>query len=175
MNLEDIEVKVNKPYPEIVGAVDDRNVVAILKNLLSSRVGELTAVLQYTFQSVEADKVENEIADILEEISIVEMIHVEKLMKAIVDFGGVPRYEDAVGNMFNAGYVFYSTKLMDMLNANIAGEKKAIEEYKNAISKVRNESLKNLFARIIEDEELHIAAFKKIKDNVQFLSIWKNK
>lgn len=171
MNWEDIEVKVNKPYPEIVGAEEDKSTVAVLKNLLSSRIGELTAVLQYTFQSVVSNKIEREIAEILEEISIVEMIHVEKLMKAISLFGGIPRYEDAVGNMFNSGYVFYSTKLIEMLNANIAGEKRAIEEYKNAILKVKNQSLKNLFERIIEDEELHIAVFKKIKDNVQFLSI----
>ena len=171
MNLEDIEVRVNKPYPEIVNAVEDRNTVGILKNLLSSRASELTAVLQYTYQSVVSAEIEKEISDIIEEISIVEMMHMEMLMEAIKDFGGNSKYEDAFGNVFNAGYVFYSNKLMEMLNANIAGEKKAIEDYSNAIKKVQNESLKKLFERIIEDERLHITIFKRIKDNVQFLSI----
>lgn len=171
MNLEDVEVRVNEPYPEIVNAVEDKNTIAILKNLLFSRVSELTAVLQYTYQSVVSAEIENEISDIIEEISIVEMMHMEMLMNAIKQFGGNPKYEDSFGNTFNAGYVYYSHKLMDMLNANIAGEKKAIEEYSNAIMKVKNESLKRLFERIIEDEKLHISIFKKIKDNVQFLSI----
>lgn len=171
MNLENIEVKLNTPYPKIENAQEDRTTVSVLKNLLSSRVSELTGVLQYAFQSVVADRTDNEIASILEEISIVEMLHMEKLMHAITDFGGVPRFEDSQGVNFNSSYVYYSTKLKDMLDANIAGEKRAIEDYTSAIAKVKNESLKNLLKRIIQDEELHIKIFKQIKNNVEFLSI----
>ena len=101
MNFEDLEVKVNKPYPEIVNAKDDTKTVAILKNLVSSRVGEMTAVTQYIYQSVIADKTNEEIAEIFEEISIVEMIHLDMLMHAITMFGGIPKYEDSQGNFFN--------------------------------------------------------------------------
>lgn len=171
MNLENIEVKLNKPYPKIENAVDDKQTVAILKNLASSRAGELTGVLQYTFQSVVADSADEDIAEILEEISIVEMMHLEMLMEAITEFGGVPRYEDAVGNNFNSGYVYTSTRLKEMLDANILAEEKAVENYTNAALRVNNESLKNLFRRIIEDEKLHIKIFKQIRDSVKFLSI----
>ncbi len=171
MNLENIEVKLNKPYPEIINAKEDRNTICVLKNLLSSRVGKLVAVLQYSYQSVVADDINNEISEILEEISIVEMMHMELLMNAIKAFGGLPKYEDCQGNYFNANNIFYSMKLKDMLEINIAGESRAIEEYNNAIKKVNNESLKNLFKRIIEDEELHVKILKQIKNNVEFLSI----
>ncbi len=171
MNLENIEVKLNKPYPEIINAKEDRNTICVLKNLLSSRVGKLVAVLQYSYQSVVADYINNEISEILEEISIVEMMHMELLMNAIKAFGGLPKYEDCQGNYFNANNIFYSMKLKDMLEINIAGESRAIEEYNNAIKKVNNESLKNLFKRIIEDEELHVKILKQIKNNVEFLSI----
>lgn len=171
MNLNDVEVRNGESYPKIDNAEEDKTTVAILKNLLSSRGGELTGVMQYNFQSVVANKTEKEIADILEEISIVEMMHVKLLMEAITAFGGVPRYEDYQGINFNAGYVNTTTKLRDMLEINIAGEQRAIEEYKNAITRVKNESLKNLFRRIIKDEEIHIKVFKRIKDNVQFLSL----
>ena len=33
MNFEDIIVKVDKPYPEIIGATEDYTTVAVLKNL----------------------------------------------------------------------------------------------------------------------------------------------
>lgn len=171
MNFDDIEVKINKPYPEIVGAREDSRTVGILKNLLSYRCGELGAILQYNYQSVLSFNSMEEISDILEEISIVEMEHMELLMHAIVQFGGLPKFENSQGNMFSAGQVDYSVKLKDMLEANINDETCAIHNYEDAILKVKNESLKNLFKRIIEDEERHLQIFKRIRDNVKFLSL----
>ena len=171
MNLENIQVKVDKPYPEIVNAKEDFHTVAILKNLANDRNSELKAILQYTYQSVISDKIDEEIAMIFEEIGIVEMTHLDMLMHAIVDFGGNPKYEDAHGMMFSTSAINYSTKLSEMLENNIRGEQMAIEAYSSAISKVQNESLKQLFARIIEDEQRHIEIFKDIRRTVEFLSI----
>lgn len=169
--MKDIEVRVNKPYPEITGATGNPMTVAILKNLASSRTSELSGVLQYIYQSVVADKTNSEIADVLEEIGIVEMTHLDMLMHAITDFGGIPKYEDSKGNMFTSQYINYTPKLKDMLDANIVSEKRAIEEYKQAIDRVKNESLKDLFRRIIEDEERHIEIFEHLRDSVQFLAL----
>lgn len=171
MNFNDIDIKINKPYPEIVDAVEDRETVAILKNLASSRGGEMTAVLQYIYQSVIADKTTEDIASIFEEIGVVEMMHLDMLMHATTMFGGVPKYEDAQGNYYTTAVVNYTMKLKDMLDNNIRGETLAIENYKKAIMLVENESLKKLFARIIEDEQRHIEVFKLIRDSVCFLSI----
>lgn len=171
MNFENILVKINKPYPQIENAKDDPQTVAILKNLANTRAGELRAVLQYVYQSVVADSVEEEIASIFEEIGIVEMMHLDMLMHAITEFGGTPEYNDSQRNAFNSNFVNYTTKLSEMLDNNIQGESLAIENYKQAIMRVDNESLKQLFARIIEDEEQHIKVFKKIRDSVRFLSI----
>jgi len=171
MNFSDIEVKVNKPYPEIIGAQDDSQTVAVLKNLAFSRVGELTGVLTYIYQSVIADKTNEEIAGIFEEIGIVEMIHQDMLMHAITSFGGNPKYEDGQGNFYNTANINYSMKLRDMLENNIRAESVAIENYNMAKDKVKNQSLKDLFARIIEDEERHVEIFKRIRDNVQFMSV----
>ena len=171
MNFEDIKVKIDKPYPEITNAKDDPQTVAVIKNQANTRGGELRAILQYTFQSVIADNVEEEIASIFEEIGIVEMMHLDMLMHAITDFGGIPEYTDSQRNSFNANYVNYTTNLNEMLDNNIQGESLAIENYKQAIKMVSNQSLKDLFARIIEDEEQHIKVFKKIRDSVRFLSV----
>ena len=171
VNLENMPVRLNEPYPEIEGAVDDRNTVRILKNLASSSESELTASMQYMYQYVVSDSVMPDVAKTLEEISIVEMTHLEMLMHAMTEFGGDPTYTDARGNYFSTSSIFYSKKLKEFLDANIEGEKMAIEAYKNAIRAVQNESLKQLFARIIKDEELHIKIFKHIRENVQFLSL----
>ncbi len=170
MEFEDIEVRIEKPYPEIENSTADMQTVNILKNLAFCSVGELNAVLTYIYQSVVADKTHAEIADIFEEIGIVEMEHLDMLMHAITAFGGVPRYEDSNGMFFNTRSINYTQKLNDMLNNNIAGEQDAIKMYNDAILKVKNQSLKDLFARIILDEERHLQIFKKIKDSVHFLS-----
>ena len=171
MNLENIKVRVDKPYPEITNAKDDFQTVNILKNLANDRNSELRASLQYVYQSVVADKTDEDIATIFEEIGIVEMMHLDMLMHAIEDFGGNPVYEDSFGNMFNSSFVNYTTKLKEMLDNNIRGEQMAIEAYTQAINRVSNESLKQLFMRIIEDEKQHIEVFKTIRNNVKFLSI----
>lgn len=170
MNFEDIEVKIDKPYPEIINTNEDITTVAVLKNLANGRVGESSAILQYIYQSVIADKTMQNIAAIFEEIGIVEMIHLDMLMHAISLFGGIPKYDDAQGNFFNTANLNYTLKLKDMLENNIKAESMAIEGYKQAITKVKNESLKQLFERIIEDEKRHIEIFKRIRESVTFLS-----
>lgn len=171
MELGNIKVRLDKPYPKILNATNDQMAVNILKNLAGSRTSELTAVLQYIYQSVIADKSADEIGAIFEEIGIVEMTHLDLLMHAITDFGGTPKYEDSQGNQFNSNYINYTVKLKEMLNNNILAEQRAIEQYNEAIKRVKNESLKELFRRIIQDEELHIKVFKYLKDSVEFLSI----
>jgi len=171
MNFDDIRVRIDKPYPEIEDPVQCKKTVAVLKNLATSRRGELTAILQYIYQSVMSDSIREDIGGIFEEIAIVEMTHLDMLMHAIVDFGGMPKYEDSQGQIFSTSNINYSMKLKEMLDNNINDESMAIAEYKQAINMVQNRSLKDLFARFIEDEELHKEVFKKIRDNVTFLSI----
>ena len=171
MNLQEIEVRVNKPYPEIVNATMDRETVAILKNLATSKTGELGGILQYIYQAVVSNKIDEDISSIFEEIGIVEMMHLDMLMKAIMDFGGTPRYEDAMGNMFNVAGINYSPKLKDMLENNIKDEQMGIMDYSKAAEKVKNQSLKDLLNRIKLDEELHLEILKKILNNVTFMSV----
>lgn len=171
MNFEEVVVKLDMPYPEIINATMDRETVAILKNLATSKTGELGGILQYIYQSVVSNRVNQDIASIFEEIGIVEMMHLEMLMNAIVSFGGVPKYEDAMGNAFNVSNINYSLKLKDMLQTNIKDEQLAIEDYTKAISRVKNSSLKELLERIKLDEEHHLQIFRKMLDNVTFMSV----
>ena len=166
MKFENIEVKINEPYPEIVGAT-----VALLKNLANGKVGEMAASSQYIFQSVVADVANEEIAEIFEEIGIVEMMHLDMLMHAISKFGGIPKYEDAVGNYFNTSGLNYTVKLKDMLMHNMNAEQRAIKLYEETIRRVNNSSLIKLLERIIKDEKRHVEIFKQILNTVEFMSI----
>ena len=169
MNIRDLQIKLDKPYPEIVNAEDDALTVNILKNLASSRTGELAGVMQYIYQSVIADKTNEDIASVFEEIGVVEMMHLDMLMHAITAFGGLPKFEDANGNFFNTANLNYSDRLIDMLENNIRAETMAIDNYLVAIDNVNNESLKRLLERIIEDERRHLEIFNRIKSSVKFM------
>ncbi len=170
MDLSNYQIKINESYPQIENAEPDINTVNILKALAFSRTGELSGVLTYVYQSNIADRTDSDLGELFEEIAITEMMHLNMLMHAISEFGGTPKYESA-GAYFNASCVNYTTKLKEMLENNIQAEQGAIADYTEAIKRVKNESLKSLFARIIKDEELHLNAFKNLRDTVQFLSI----
>lgn len=171
MDLSNYTVKVNEPYPEIEGAVASPTTVQILKNLAFGKMGELGGILTYIFQSNIADKTDDDLGELFEEIAITEMVHLNLIMHAITLFGGTPKYENENGVFFNTAWLDYSTKLKDMLEHNIAGEQQAIANYGEAIKRVNNDSLKQLFNRIIKDEQLHLNVFTHLKDSVQFLSI----
>lgn len=170
MDLDDIIVRAKGEYPKIENATDDMQTVAILKDLAFAKEGELAAILTYIFQSTIADKSNSELGELFEEIAIVEMTHLGLLMHAISAFGGVPKYEASNGMAFNSSCVNYNTKLKDMLEQDIKTEQDGINDYNQAIKMVRNESLKNLLARIILDEQKHIEALKQVRATVQFLS-----
>lgn len=167
----DIRVRAEQDYPEIVDAKEDSQTVAILKNLAFAKEGELNAILTYIFQSTIADKSNPDVGRVFEEIAMVEMIHLSLLMHAITSFGGVPKYETANGYPFNCNQINYTTKLKDMLDLNIKSEQVGVENYKQAFTMVKNQSLKDLLERIILDEEKHIETLKHIRDTVQFLSL----
>jgi len=171
MDLKNFLVKSKEPFPEIKDAFNSPRTVSVIKSLMSGKESELTAVLQYFYQSSISKEMEKEISNILEEISIVEMMHLEKLSHAIVSFGGEPRYENGLGQPYNVGAVNYSTNLKKILDINIEGEERAIDNYNRAIGMVENKSLKELFERIIEDEKLHIKIFNYLRDSVRFMSI----
>ena len=170
MDLTGIDLRINEKYPEIKDAVRCPKTVSVLKDLLSARGGELHSVLQFIFQSTQADKTNADIGALFEEMGIINMRHLGLLMHAITDFGGVPKYEDCAQMPFNINCVNYSLKLKDMLDADIMLTKESIKNYKTASTMVKNESLISLFARIIKDKEKQLKALKKVKDSVQFLS-----
>ena len=171
MSFQDIEIRIDQPYPEIVNVEQDAQTIAVLKNLATSKVGELNAVLQYIYQAVISHDINEDISSVFEEIGIVEMMHLDMLMHAIRMFGGVPRYEDSNGNLYNVSAINYSLKLKDMLTNNIKAEKEGIEAYKRAKNIVKNQSLKDLFDRFILDEQKHLEIFNKILNTVTFMSV----
>ena len=156
-----LPVKSDTPFPEIVGVTKSSSTVQILKKLAYSRESEMTATTTYLHQDWELYPFYPEIANVMEQISITEMTHLDALSNAIVAFGGnADYYKD--GNPWTAQFVAQGISLPETMQRNIDAENAAIYDYEKAIENVSNESLKQLFRKIIQDEKAHIAIFNAI-------------
>ena len=156
-------------YPEIENASRCEFTVAILKKLYCSKKSETTAVLQYVYQHLVANKYAKHAAKIFAEIGKVEMKHMDLLGEAMIKFGGDPVFY-YFDTPLNGGWVNYSKNLFQMLMTNINDEKEAARQYRAAAEKVKNESLKLLLLRISEDEQIQADLQLKLLEELVF---WK--
>lgn len=129
----------------------------------SGEEGELTAITQYIYEHIEF-KGQPQISNILLKIAIGEMRHVGILGEIIKKLGGKPIYINSQNKYWTSQNVKYSfCNLDEMLEYNVKAEEKAIEGYKKAIRYTNNIYLRNVFERIILDEQKHKEIFMKLK------------
>jgi len=146
----------SSPYPEVTGAHDPET-VAMLKEDYAGVHGELTAITMYVYQ--DGRSTENEtFANSVLQIAIVEMLHLDMLGDAIVALGGSPSFDDGQ-NYWTANNVNYTADFKEMLRTDISAESTAIANYEKHAALTKNQSVKALLERIIEDEKLHLRFF----------------
>ena len=131
--------RINKPYPKIkVERKSSRN-ANFLKHLYASNESELTAILQYSYESFIIDK--EDIKNIIKEISIVEMHHLEILGKTIKLLGEEPIFAEnsyCEEIYWNSDYIYYDTDLKTILEINIEQEKTAIRNYQMVLNVIED-------------------------------------
>lgn len=155
-----------EPFPTTDGICPDAYSLRVISPAYASPIGELNAILQYTYHVLNFKaKGYEEYASIIEDISIAEMIHFELLGSTILALGAAPVFTSNPPGMFNfysAKYVTYSRSLVCMIEDDIRAEKQAIRGYERMLCLLKNDKVKAIIARILEDERLHLAAFEKI-------------
>lgn len=151
------EYSINLPYPKLTGTLYPQDIRCIVDDY-SGRASELTAVTQYIYQQYISHSFDETLAEELLGIAIVEMHHHELLGEAIAQMGGDPIMGGSTC-FWSGSNVNYTKNPITFLRNNIQAEYQAIANYRRSIACVRNESLKELLARIIMDEELHIRIF----------------
>ena len=159
MNFSDLSVKKDLPYPEPVIPYPNPVEAKKLMNDYGGRDSETTAILQYVYQSYVLSREFPEFSKKLAEIAACEMKHQKILGTAIAAYGSFPVIGGRTA-FWNGSYVNYATDLIKLLEYDIQGELCAIENYKNTILCIQNNTLKATIERIIEDEELHVVVLK---------------
>jgi len=113
---------------------------------------EYTVILQYLLHSYMSKN--KDVKQQMEDQAINEMQHLGWLAEELVDGGGNPRIEHTE--------VDQSTKTADMLQADIAIEKKVAAEYDRAAKETDDAGLKKLLLRIRDNELYHIDVFNDL-------------
>ena len=144
MNFSDLSVRKDLPYPEPVIPYPNPVEAKKLMNDYGGRDSETTAILQYVYQSYVLSR---------------EFPEFSKKLEEIAAYGSFPVIGGRTA-FWNGSYVNYATDLIKLLEYDIQGELCAIENYKNTILCVQNDTLKATIERIIEDEELHVVVLK---------------
>lgn len=153
-------IRVNAPYPTTENITPDAYSLRIISPAYAGSDGELNAVLQYIYHAFFFDKKGyGDIADLLRGIAIAEMHHLDILGETVLSLGAAPvysRYPASSFNFYSTKYVAYSCSLKNMLEDDILGERRAVAAYKKMLCCLKNEQVKAIISRILEDELLHI-------------------
>lgn len=154
------------PFPDLsVLTVDGPNARIIMPAYADCK-SEMTAVLQYIYQSIRFDVFDNSrYATTLEEIAIAEMKHLDLLGEALLRMGVDPLYvrrPPERRDFYSSCCIDYSTQPSAMLAADITAEKEAIVGYESMLGKLTNPTVAALVSRILLDERLHLEKFKEM-------------
>ncbi len=157
---------VDAPYPTTEGICPDCRALRIISPAYASSTGELNAILQYNYHAINFDgKGFSEYAEIIDGIAVAEMIHLKLLGKTILALGAQPVYTacpPAAFNFYSAKFVSYSRSLKNMIEDDILAERHAVMSYVRMLDRLRNDKVKTIIARILEDEKLHLKAFTEL-------------
>lgn len=158
------------PYPSVKNITFDPVAARILSAQYATSGGELNAILQYIYQSFIFNHAGDEkTANLLESIAIAEMKHFSLLGNALINLGAQPIYTfqpPVAFNFYSTKFVPYSCKFAEMLEDDIIAERHAICSYKKMLSRLKNDKVRALVARILEDEELHLKAFTEARKQI---------
>lgn len=166
-----MEFKIEKEYPSLDGITEDYKTLRVISPAYAGGKGELTAVLQYVYQSILLERFgKKEMSKKILGIAVNEMHHLELLGSAITLLGAPPAFTGCLPypiGYYSASNVNYSKTPCEMIEADIAAETNAIEDYRRILTRISSEPLNALIERIIEDEELHLSAFESMKKELK--------
>ena len=154
------------PYPEPRVVRPNHYYAMLLLEDYVGTVSEMTAINQYFYHHLTFEKYED-LADLEECISIIEMHHLELLGETIRMLGVSPEFRTLTNNhttFWNASYVYYGKNVCDRLASDIAAEKTAIQQYRQHQQLIDDPYIKELLERIIKDEEYHLKLFRDAAD-----------
>lgn len=152
------------PYPEVRVTNPNPYYACILMDDYAGVVSEFTAISQYLYHHFFFKDIDKGLGELLENVAITEMLHMEMLADTIKESGGDPRIRGSFStynNYWNGSFINYGSELCNQLKADIDAEHKAISEYRKHIRIIQDPNIQAILKRIILDEKVHIHLFNE--------------
>lgn len=135
----------------------------VIDLLNQARSRELTAITQYMAQHYELEDADfGKLADKMKEVAIQEMKHAEDLAERILFLRGEPTSKpDATAKK--------GQEIADLLQTDVDLEQQAVDMYNAAAvvcAEERDQVSKQLFEKLLAEEEEHLDTFQNIKGHV---------
>lgn len=150
------------PYPPVdAGERNARYAEMILSNV-GGAVSEMTAAALYFYDALAAADLP-EVAEVFRRISVVEMRHLDIFGTLARQLGADPRlWCGPAGrrSWWTPRCISYAPKLAPLLRAAIRSETAAIQKYETQRRVIRNPNVAANLERILQDERLHLDAFR---------------
>ena len=154
------------PYPPIKVREENQFYANLLKLDYCGSVSELTAAVQYIHGENSLCCRQCSVAKTIVGMAVAEMTHLQKLGEMILLLGGHIDFsiKTRTGTqMWTPEYTNLANDEQKILEANLASERAAIEQYKQHISMIEDDYVNALLERIIQDEEYHIMLLEMMK------------
>jgi bacterioferritin len=140
-----------------------KDVKKVIDLLNAGRARELSAILQYLAQHYELENDDyGKLAKVLKDTGITEMKHAEALAERILFLGGVPTTKpDAEAKK--------GQKIADMIATDIGLEEGAVQLYNEAAvacAEALDHVSKDIFEKLLADENEHLDMFMNIRDHI---------
>lgn len=164
--FESLPCRVQKPYPSTQINSQNLAIAGMLMDAFGSANSETTGLTQYLSHSHTIDN--EEIADQLLCVALVEMKHLDMLGNMIVALGGDLRFWKSNKSYWDGGLIGYGDTLCDKLSLDVLSEQEAISGYAHLIRQIgaindpASSQVVAVLKRIQEDEEVHLAMFKDL-------------
>ncbi len=153
-------------YPKLARIKHNCYYLGIIQNLYCGKEGEITSFLQFSYQSNLLSPFGNDISKAFARFAQDEIFHSILLSEIIISLGGDPVYADTQGRWFSGRWIDYVKDIKQMLMLDIELKEKQIIEYKSAIAKIDDVSVKQMLKAILKDEESCYLQLKRIKEGL---------
>lgn len=149
------------PYPEVKVLAPNPYYAKIIMDDYAGKISEFTAISQYLYHNFSMKNKYKELAEIIENISITEMHHMEMLATMLKLLGYEPILTNGLNVFWNASYVYYGNSICDMLKGDLKSEIDAIDIYESNIKIINDPYIQAVLKRIILDEKVHLKIFEE--------------
>lgn len=140
-------------YPKLSRIKHNDYYCGIVQDLYCGKEGELTSFLQFTYQNNILLPFGNDFYRFFASLADEDLFHCQLLSETIISLGGDPFYCDNQGRWFGGRWIDYVKNIKQMLELDIEMKEKLIIDYKTAISKIDDLSIKQMLDAILKDEQ----------------------